>query len=206
MSISAFFLFKIFKQINNNSFKKKEELDGYNDTLDDIQVPILSKPSQELTSIQDHNYNTLLKKANNAYKENKLETAKDLLRDALEIKQQSDAYNRYAFICVKENNKEDAINYYLKSLSVDPDNDMTHNAIADVYSQIDKLELSRQHYQEALQIDNEYALTHYNYAKLLEKLDNTYEAKEHYTIAKTLDDQLNIPEESTTLEIQKNKI
>ena len=73
-----------------------------------------------------------------------------------------------------------AIELYERSLELDENDDLTHNAIASLYRQEMAFERAQDHYLKAIEIDNEYPQTFYNYANLLVDMDEIEEARTMY--------------------------
>jgi len=186
--VSFYFAFRFFQQINNNSFKKKEDLNNSN--IKSIQKDI-QEEKNEINPIQQYNIDILLQKANEAFKNENYSDAILHLKDALIIEyNNSDILNRLGLTYSMNKEIDQAIITYQKSLDID-DNDIIHLEVAKLLEEQSLLEQAIYHYQSALKIDDEYAPTHLAYAKLLEKTNKTYEAKEHYRIAYELDPELN---------------
>ena len=61
---------------------------------------------------------------------------------------------------------EDAIQWYFKSIEIDPSNDITYNALGSLYRKLGRFKEAKENYFESLRIDNTYAVTHFNYGNL----------------------------------------
>ena len=81
----------------------------------------------------------------------------------------------------------EAIELYERSLGIDANDDLVHNAIASLYRKQGAYARSEEHYQKALAIDNSYARTYYNYANLLAEMDEKARAESMYRKALELD-------------------
>jgi tetratricopeptide (TPR) repeat protein len=123
----------------------------------------------------------LIGEADDAYEAGDTGRAGQLLAEAnLLAPGTPEILNKLAFILSKEGKHEEAVTYYEESLSVDPSDDLAHNALASLYRTMGRYDRARRHYEEALAIDPAYEVTYFNYANLLVDMEETEEAKAMY--------------------------
>lgn len=178
VAISLFFAYKVYEHVMG----LKDEDKKSSDTIDaNIDLPKLS--------LIDPAY--LLRKADEAFKKNDIVTAKSLLQEAHAKDASSiEIINKLGFIYAKSNQKEDAIELYTKSLELNDQDDLIHNAIASVYKSLGDFESAKEHFERALEIDDEYAVTYFNYANLYLEIKDFEMAKKLYEKTLELDPEL----------------
>lgn len=133
----------------------------------------------------------LLHEADEAYQSGDLRTAQEKLGEAyLAEPKNLEILNKLAYVHAKRDDIQLAIDLYNRSLSMDENDDLTHNAIASLYRTKGSLMLAKEHYEKALQIDDGYAVTYYNYANLLADLGENEKAEEMYLKAIELDNEM----------------
>jgi tetratricopeptide (TPR) repeat protein len=148
-----------------------------------------------------HDVSELLEKADAAYAEGKIDNARIYLERAeKEDPDSPEVLNKHAFILFKEHDYEAAVQKYSRSLMLDPNDDLTHNAIAAALRKLGRYDQAQEHYKSAVDIDDSYEETYYNYGQMLiEKGDTTgarmmfekaLELKPDYAEAKTALDGL----------------
>lgn len=131
----------------------------------------------------------LIEEADDAFAENDLNRAKEVLLEAHEIEaNNTEVLNKLAFIIAKQGDEKKAVNLYERSLEIDENDDLTHNAIASLYRSQGAFERAEDHYIKALEIDDHYSKTFYNYANLLVDMHEYERAKEMYKRAIELQD------------------
>jgi tetratricopeptide (TPR) repeat protein len=147
-------------------------------TLDD------SLPKDEGPKIVDtavFSASALVEEADNAYERGELERARTALEEASRIDPENpEIVNKLAFVTAKTGDRLRAIELYERSLELDENDDLTHNAIASLYRAENAYERAQDHYLKAIEIDDTYAQTFYNYANLLVDMDEIEEARAMY--------------------------
>lgn len=123
----------------------------------------------------------LVEKADHAYESGNFEDARAALEEASLIEPNNpEILNKLAFVSAKTGQRLQAIELYERSLELDENDDLTHNAIASLYRLELAYERSQDHYQKALEIDDTYAQTFYNYGNLLVDMGEIDEARTMY--------------------------
>jgi tetratricopeptide (TPR) repeat protein len=106
------------------------------------------------------------------------------LEEALHADPQNpEILNKLAFVTAKSGDRLSAIELYERSLELDENDDLTHNAIASLYRAEDAYERAQDHYLKALEIDDTYAQTYYNYGNLLVDMHDIDAARSMYSHA-----------------------
>lgn len=135
----------------------------------------------------------LVEQADDAYKRGDIENAKSILNEAYRIEPKNpEILNKLAFVTAKSGDHLQGIELYERSLELDENDDLTHNAIASLYRSEKAYERAQDHYLKAIEIDDTYAQTFYNYANLLVDMDEIEEARAMYKHALEL--QSDFPE------------
>lgn len=123
----------------------------------------------------------LVDKADNAYERGEIENARSILEEASVVEPANpEILNKLAFVTAKTGNRLKAIELYERSLELDENDDLTHNAIASLYRAENAYERSQDHYRKAIEIDDTYAQTFYNYGNLLVDMGEIEEARAMY--------------------------
>ncbi|WP_310439603.1 tetratricopeptide repeat protein [Sulfuricurvum sp.] len=136
---------------------------------------------------------TLVDKADVAYERGELDNAKRMLEEAITLEPENpEILNKLAFVTAKSGDRLKGIELYERSLELDENDDLTHNAIASLYRSENAYERSQDHYLKAIEIDASYAQTYYNYANLLVDMGEIEEARNMYKRA--LDLQSDFPQ------------
>lgn len=123
----------------------------------------------------------LVDEADRAYERGEMENAKASLEEASRIAPENpEILNKLAFVTAKAGDRLNAIELYERSLALDENDDLTHNAIASLYRLERAYERAQDHYLKALEIDDTYAQTYYNYGNLLVDMGEIDEARTMY--------------------------
>lgn len=123
----------------------------------------------------------LVDAADKAYEAGEMESAKASLEEASRIAPENpEILNKLAFVTAKTGERLNAIELYERSLALDENDDLTHNAIASLYRLERAYERAQDHYLKALEIDDTYAQTYYNYGNLLVDMGEIDEARTMY--------------------------
>ena len=148
--------------------------------------------SEEISDV-----NQLVEEADEAYQNEDLKTAQEKLGAAyLTQPQNIEILNKLAYVHAKRGDIQLAIDLYNRSLGMDENDDVTHNALASLYRTNGSLVLAKEHYEKALMIDDAYAVTYYNYANLLVDLGESKQAEDMYLKALELDSQMSDAQEA----------
>jgi tetratricopeptide (TPR) repeat protein len=135
--------------------------------------------------------NSLVQEADQAYEHEDFKTAQEKLGEAYLLEPQNlEILNKLAFIHAKRGDVQLAIDLYNRSLGMDENDDLVHNALASMYRTQGSLILAKVHYEKALKIDDAYAVTYYNYANLLVDLGENDQAQAMYVRAIELDSEM----------------
>lgn len=160
---TLFFAYQIYRHV--------QTLDG--------SLPRKGEPNIVDTAI--FSASALVEEADNAYEEGDIERARISLEEASRIESENpEIINKLAFVTAKTGDRRKAIELYERSLELDENDDLTHNAIASLYRLENAYERSQDHYLKAIEIDDAYAQTFYNYGNLLVDMDEVEEAKTMY--------------------------
>lgn len=149
-------------------------------------------PHNNEQSSRTINVNALVEEADEAYQKEDFKKAQEKLGQAYLLEPQNlEILNKLAFIHGKRGDVQLGIDLYKRSLGMDENDDMVHNALASMYRAQGSLMLAKEHYEKALSIDDAYAVTYYNYANLLVDLGEKDEAEAMYLRAIELDSEMN---------------
>lgn len=160
---TLFFAYQIYRHVQT-----LEDSDPKN-VHSDIQQPAAVSAS------------ALVDEADRAYERGEMERAKASLEEASRIDPKDpEILNKLAFVTAKAGERLNAIELYERSLALDENDDLTHNAIASLYRLEMAYERAQDHYLKALEIDDTYAQTYYNYGNLLVDMGEIDEARTMY--------------------------
>ncbi len=183
LAVTAFFAYRVYEHIN---------------TLKDPPEPA---PSRD--SLSSFDPEILLERADKAFEEEDFKRAAALLEEAhAKAPNNTEILNKLGFILAKNGDLQAAIEVYQKSLAIDADDDMVHNAIASLYRRTSEFNKAKEHYEKALEIDDAYEVTYYNFANLLVQMDETEHAAQMYEAAL----QINSDFTEATQELEKLRI
>jgi tetratricopeptide (TPR) repeat protein len=137
------------------------------------------------------NTEVLVEQADSAYERGEIENARLALEEASHIEPNNpEILNKLAFVTAKSGDRLRGIELYERSLELDENDDLTHNA--SLYRLEMAYDRAQDHYRKAIEIDASYAQTYYNYANLLVDMGEIEEARNMYKRA--LDLQSDFPE------------
>ncbi|MGE4471843.1 MAG: tetratricopeptide repeat protein [Sulfuricurvum sp.] len=160
---TLFFAYQIFRHVQQ---------------LDD-SLPQESQERERNTAVSS--VSSLTDQADSAYERGAIEEAKTYLEEALSLESHNpEIMNKLAFVTAKSGDRINAIELYERSLELDENDDLTHNAIASLYRSEKAYERAQDHYLKALEIDDTYAQTYYNYGNLLVDMHEKEEARNMY--------------------------
>jgi Tfp pilus assembly protein PilF len=148
-------------------------------------------PENDKGTTETIDVNSLVREADEAYGDEDFKTTQEKLGQAYLLEPQNlEILNKLAFVHGKRGDVQLAIDLYNRSLSMDENDDLVHNALASLYRTKGSLILAKEHYEKALTIDDAYAVTYYNYANLLADLEEKEQAEAMYLRAIELDDEM----------------
>lgn len=123
----------------------------------------------------------LVDQADSAYERGEIENARAALEEASRMEPANpEILNKLAFVTAKSGDRLKGIELYERSLELDENDDLTHNAIASLYRSENAYERAQDHYLKAIEIDDEYAQTYYNYGNLLVDMGEIEQARTMY--------------------------
>lgn len=124
---------------------------------------------------------SLIEEADDAYERGETERAKSILEEAYRMEPENpEIINKLAYVTAKSGDRLKGIELYERSLELDENDDLTHNAIASLYRSQRAYERAQDHYLKALEIDDQYPQTYFNYGNLLADMGNIEEARVMY--------------------------
>lgn len=124
---------------------------------------------------------SLVEEADDAYERGETERAKSILEEAYRMEPENpEIINKLAYVTAKSGDRLKGIELYERSLELDENDDLTHNAIASLYRSERAYERAQDHYLKALEIDDQYSQTCFNYGNLLADMGNIEEARVMY--------------------------
>lgn len=160
---TLFFAYQIFRHVQN---------------LDDSET---QKKRSTIVDTAVFSAAALVEEADNAYEKGETERARISLEEASRIDPANpEILNKLAFVTAKTGDRLKAIDLYERSLELDGNDDLTHNAIGSLYRLEKAHERAQDHYLKAIEIDDTYAQTFYNYANLLVDMGEIEEARAMY--------------------------
>lgn len=168
LAATLFFAYQIYRHVQTleDSTPKKEG-------------DVSTSPS---TSAEENvNAERLVEQADSAFERGEMESAKEILENAAAIEPNNpEILNKLAFVTAKSGDRLKGIELYEKSLELDENDDLTHNAIASLYRSEMAYERAQDHYLKAIAIDDTYPNTFYNYGNLLVDMGEVDEARVMY--------------------------
>ena len=160
---TLFFAFQIYQHVQN---------------LED-KTPNKNNPEEGDSAV--FSTESLVEEADDAYQRGELERAQSILEEAYRLEPNNpEIVNKLAYVTAKNGDRLKGIELYERSLELDENDDLTHNAIASLYRSEKAYERAQDHYLKALEIDDTYAQTFYNYGNLLVDMDEVEEARAMY--------------------------
>ena len=149
-----------------------------------LEDEVPDTPHQNNPSTPESHFPTaeiLVDQADSAYERGEIENARAVLEEASRMEPSNpEIMNKLAFVTAKSGDRLKGIELYERSLELDENDDLTHNAIASLYRAENAHERAQDHYLKAIEIDNEYAQTFYNYGNLLVDMGEIEEARTMY--------------------------
>jgi len=160
LAASAFFAFKVYEHIQ-----------------------LLQDPKQSVDDSSPSSFDpeVLIRKADEAFDDNDLQTALPLYVEAnAKVPQDSEILFKIGYIFQQLNNNGEALAYYKKALEKDRENEYIHNSIATIYRAEGEFASAKMHLNASLALNDKNPVTYYNYGNLLVQTKHIDEAKEMY--------------------------
>ncbi|MBV5321831.1 MAG: tetratricopeptide repeat protein [Sulfuricurvum sp.] len=165
LGATLFFAYQIYRHIQ---------------TLEDAPPKKTGSDSSTSTASTFPSAQTLVDQADSAYERGEIENARTALEEASNLEPRNpEIINKLAFVTAKSGDRLKGIELYERSLEIDENDDLTHNAIASLYRLEMAYERAQDHYRKAIEIDD-YAQTFYNYGNLLVDMGEIEEARSMY--------------------------
>jgi len=185
----VFYLF--FKQLFSGNYPKRGvdfEAKLPDDHIGGVNRPdkVFAKPKQEISRIEQ-----LIEMADDAIKKGDLLEARKAVQSALILDENNiEALRREGYLYLEDKAYEEAKKVYEKILSLDPDDDIAHDSLANTLHKLGEDEAAIAHHQKAIALDLEYAPHYFNYANTLYDLGHYDEALKQYQKAYELDPEI----------------
>jgi tetratricopeptide (TPR) repeat protein len=184
-----FYLF--FKQLFSGSYPKRGV--DFEAKIPDEQIGGISRPDKTFSrpAIQPTRMEELLKMADESVEKGDMLEARKAVQSALIIVGNNiEALRRNGYLQIEFENYEEARESYEKILSLDENDDVAHDSLANVLHKLGDNEKAVEHHKRAITIDPEYAPHYFNYANTLYDIGQKVEALENYKKAFALDNSL----------------
>jgi|GEM_PF-3430424 len=191
--------YMIYKQISSGSFQQIRKDTAYNQKqntmVDRKTVPNANQmdDSYKLKRVEE-----LLEKTDQFVSAGNFSEAKKSIEAALILQENSDNYMRQGFILKNLNEYEAAIESLKQVIKDEPNNDLAHLYLAEIYTAQKEFDKARDSFETALKIDSEFDKTHLEYAKMLIATNENEKVKEH--LAKAI--EIN-PQNEEALELMR---
>jgi len=185
----VFYLF--FKQLFSGSYPKRGldfEAKLPDERIGGISRPdkTFAKPPKEVSRIDQ-----LIAMADEAIEKGDLLEARKAVQSALILDENNiEALRREGYLLLEDQAYEEAKEIYEKILSLDPNDDIAHDALANTLHKLGEDEKAKEHHQKAIAIDATYAPHYFNYANTLYDLEEKDEALANYKKAYELDNTI----------------
>jgi len=186
---AVFYLF--FKQLFSGSYPKRGV--DFEAKIPDEQIGGISRPDKTFSKppVQPTRMEELLKMADEAVEKGDMLEARKAVQSALIIDGSNiEALRRNGYLQIEFENYEEARESYEKILSLDENDDIAHDSLANVLHKLGKDDEAIVHHKRAIELDSEYAPHYYNYANTLYDLGRKEEALSNYRKAFELDNSL----------------
>jgi tetratricopeptide (TPR) repeat protein len=200
---AVFYLF--FKQLFSGSYPKRGV--DFEASVPDEQIGGISRPDKTFSkpAIRPTRMEELLKMADEAVEKGDMLEARKAVQSALIIDGNNiEALRRNGYLQIEFENYEEARESYEKILSLDENDDVAHDSLANVLHKLGDDEKAIDHHKRAIVIDPEYAPHYFNYANTLYDMKRFKEALENYQKVYALDQ--GIEEAKKMIEILEEKV
>lgn len=186
MAGGVFYLF--FKQLFSGNYPKRGV--DFEANLPDERIGgisrserVFAKPKQEASRIE-----TLISMADEAIEKGDLLEARKAVQSALILDENNiEALRREGYLLLEDQEYEAARAVYEKILSLDANDDIAHDALANTLHKLGNEDAALAHHQKAIALDADYAPHYFNYANTLYDLGRYDEALKVYIKAYELD-------------------
>ena len=181
-----FYLF--FKQLFSGNYSKRGV--DFEAKLPDERIGGINRPDKtfKASAASPSRIEELITMADEAIEKGDLLEARKAVQSALILDENNiEALRREGYLYLEDQEFEEAKSVYEKILSLDPNDDIAHDALANTLHKLGEDTAAISHHQKAIEIDPEYAAHHFNYANTLYDLKRYDEALTHYQKAYELD-------------------
>jgi len=184
-----FYLF--FKQLFSGSYPKRGvdyEAKIPDGSIGGINRPdkIFAQPEQSVSRIEQ-----LLHMTDDAIQKGDLLEARKAVQSALILDENNiEALRREGYLYLEDREYKEAKKVYEKILSLDPNDDIAHDSLANTLHKLGEDTAAKAHHQKAIAIDPEYAPHYFNYANTLYDLGEKDEAAANYRSAYAFDNTI----------------
>ncbi len=186
----VFYLF--FKQLFSGNYPKRGidyEAKVPDERIGGINRPdkIFAKPREEGGSRIEQ----LIEMADEAISKGDLLEARKAVQSALILDENNiEALRREGYLYLEDREYDEARKVYEKILSLDPDDDIAHDSLANTLHKLGEHEAAMAHHRQAIELDPEYAPHYFNYANTLYDMKRFDEALVNYKKAYELDPEI----------------
>jgi tetratricopeptide (TPR) repeat protein len=186
-----FYLF--FKQLFSGDYPRRGV--DFEAEVPDERIGGISRPDKTFkrpaASARPDRIEELLRMADEAIEKGDLLEARKAVQSALILDENNvEALRREGYLLIEDENFEEAEAIYERLLSIDPDDDLAHDSLANVLHKLGKDDAAIAHHEKAIALDPDYAPHYFNYANTLYDLKRYDEALKMYEKAFALDPEL----------------
>lgn len=184
-----FYLF--FKQLFSGSYPKRGV--DFEAKVPDEQIGGINRPDKTFSKIQQpvSRIEQLIQMTDEAIEKGDLLEARKAVQSALIIDENNiEALRREGYLYLEDREYEEAKKVYEKILSLDPDDDIAHDSLANVLHKLGDHETAQIHHKKAIELDPEYAPHYFNYANTLYDIGLKDNALVNYKKAYELDNTI----------------
>jgi len=185
----VFYLF--FKQLFSGSYPKRGV--DFEAKLPDEQIGGINRPDKTFSKTQQpvSRIEQLIQMTDEAIEKGDLLEARKAVQSALIIDENNiEALRREGYLYLEDREYEEAKKVYEKILSLDPDDDIAHDSLANVLHKFGEDETAQIHHKKAIELDPEYAPHYFNYANTLYDIGLKDDALVNYKKAYELDNTI----------------
>lgn len=151
-------------------------------------------PSQEpkqptMPKPQSDALQATITKADQAFQSESFHDARTYLERAQKIDPDNvSIYNKLGVVSQRLGDDDEAVRQFKKALEFEPNNELTHLALADILDErLKRYDDAKIHYERAIAIDDAFFEARYNYAGMLERIGDKKAAFHHYEKAQQID-------------------
>jgi tetratricopeptide (TPR) repeat protein len=186
---SIFYLF--FKQLFSGNYPKRGV--DFEAKLPDERIGGINRPDKIFrASVKSPSrIEELITMADEAIEKGDLLEARKAVQSALILDENNiEALRREGYLYLEDQEFAEAKAVYEKILSLDPDDDIAHDALANTLHKLGEDTAAIEHHQRAITLDPMYAAHYFNYANTLYDLKRYDEARQNYQKAYELDPEI----------------